>query len=767
MLAIAPALYLAGLGPVLADDFRELTIEQALQVLKKRGLTILYSSDLIQPWMQVRDEPAATDARSILEAILRPYELQVVDGPNGTLLLVRSAPPPAAGERIKRAATRSAEIVTANLDEVIVSASQYLFVREPVVSLTSIDADDLRLLPEIGDDPLRAVRRLPGTSSSDFSAKANVRGGEVDETLVRFDDLRLYNPFHLKDFQSTFSSINPGVVSGMRVHAGGFPVTFGDRMSSVIEIDPLAPSEPAYRELSLSFFSASALAAGRFSDEQGQWLVSARRGNLDLLVDVVNDKIGRPKYQDFYGRVGRRFADSLTVSGNVLLFDDAIALFTSDREEAASADYRDAYSWLRLDYQPTAAVSGKVLLAHSDLRSARQGRAVQEGIGRGTLTDNRAFTIQSLQSDWSWRIAGNALLQFGGEWRGMRGRYDYRDEAEFDVLFATPGASAEPDRERNSSVRPSGDQYAAYANLRLEAPGDLTADVGVRWEQETLSAGNNDQVSPRLGLLYPLGERTRLRASWGKYFQAQSVDELQIADGVTEFFAPQRSTHLVASIEHQFANGVEIRLEAYRKDYRQVRPRFENLLNTFVLLPELKPDRIRIAPVRANAQGTELTLRRSAAPHMSWWLSYSWSSVKDEFGHIAMPRSWDQTHLLTGGIAWKSDRWELSLAGTYHSGWPTTDTELIETDPIPLVATGPRNGRRLDDYRTLDARVARNFLLERAGTVTLFLELTNLLNRKNQCCVEYDVDEADPLVLDTQTRFYLPILPSLGFVWRF
>ena len=182
----------------------------------------------------------------------------------------------------------------------------------------------------------------------------------------------------------------------------------------------------------------------------------------------------------------------------------------------------------------------------------------------------------------------------------------------------------------------------------------------------------------------------------------------------------------------------------------------------------MQPDRIRIAPDRATAKGVELTLRRNASPRLSWWLSYSWSSVKDESGDIATPRSWDQTHLVNGGITWQSERWELSLAGTYHTGWPTTAIELIETDPIPLIATGPRNARRLGDYRVLDARVARKFHLEHAGVVTVFLDLNNLLNQANDCCVEYDVDdEAGPLILDTQTRQYLPIMPSLGFVWRF
>lgn len=769
---LACAVCLAGFTHAIAGEFQELTIEQALQILETRGLRILYSSDLVQPWMRVRSEPLASDARAILDEIVAPYALQIIDGPNESLLLVRATSPARSADGIGDA-RRSTEVGGAStppLEEVVVSASQYRFLREPAVSFTSIAATDLQLLPDIGDDPMRAIARLPGTAGSEFGARTNLRGGEADETLIRFDGLRLQNPFHLKDFQGTFSTIDPAVVGTMRVHAGGFPVVFGDRMSGVIEIDPLAPSEPAYREVALSFFNASALAAGRFGAERGEWLVSARRGNLDLLVDVVNSKIGRPRYADFYGRASRRVADSLTVAGNLLLFDDAIVLFDGDREEQARAEYRDAYYWLRFAYQPNDALSGTALVSRSDLDSSRRGSADQEGIASGELRDERAFTIDTLQIDGSWHFAPRTLLQFGGEWRGMRGNYDYSDEVEFDVLFLTAGASTETSRARFRQVRAAGDQYGAYSNLRVEASGELTADVGLRWDRQTLTAHDNDQVSPRLSLLYALGERTRVRASWGRFYQAQAISELQIADGEVDFFPPQRSDHLVAGLEHRLIDGTEIRLEAYRKDYRQVRPRYENLLNTFVLLPELKPDRIRIAPERATATGVELTLRRNGGRPLSWWLSYSWSSVRDEIGDAKFPRSWDQTHLVTGGLAWQSERWELSLAGTHHTGWPTTAVQIATTEPIPLVAAERRNGRRLGSYRTLDMRVARKFHMERAGTLTAFLEVNNVLNRRNECCVEYEVESEDvpgELVLDRSTRGYLPLLPSLGFVWRF
>lgn len=767
---LATTVGLTAPGPAVAEEFAQLSLEQALQQLKQRGLSILYSSDLVKPWMRVQREPVATDDRAILSEILEPYGLRAVDGPNGSLMLVRAVAPPAAATGATSSFRPPTSAAKAEFEEVIVSASHYQFVREPTPSLTSLTAADLQLLPDLGDDPLRAVARLPGAASGDFSAKVNMRGGETDETLVRFDDLRLQNPFHLKDFQSTFSTIDPGIISGINIYAGGFPVSYGDRMSSVIDIDPLPAGQKALRELSLSVFNASALAAASFNDGAGDWVVSARRGNLDLVVDIVNPDIGRPRYVDIYGRVRHRLSEVLTLSANALVFDDAIVLFDSDQEEQASAEYRDAYYWLRFDFQPSEVASGSVLLARSDLTSERGGEADQEGIGRGNLDDRRAFTIDSLQVDWSWALPDQVLLQFGGEWRGMRGRYDYRDEAEFDVLFLTPGASLEPSRSRQLSARPDGDQFAAYANVRMELLDHLTADVGVRWDKEALSTEGNDQVSPRLSLLYSMGERTQLRASWGRFFQAQGISELQISDGVTEFFAPQRSNHLVTSVEYRHPIGIDIRLEAYRKDYRQVRPRFENLLNTFVLLPELKPDRVRVAPDRATARGAELTLRRAGQPPFGWWFSYSWSFVEDEVDGEDAHRSWDQTHLVTTGVTWQNPRWDLSVAGTYHTGWPTTEIELVATDPIPLLDSGPRNEARLESYYALDARVARKFQFDTAGQLTVFLEVSNALNRSNDCCVEYEVEDEDEdgeLELDVHPRSYLPITPSLGFVWRF
>ena len=71
---------------------------------------------------------------------------------------------------------------------------------------------------------------------------------------MRFDGLRLYNPYHLKNFQSIFSTVDPRLVRSIDVYTGGFPAIYGDRMSSVIDIASMTPPEERYPRAQLELF---------------------------------------------------------------------------------------------------------------------------------------------------------------------------------------------------------------------------------------------------------------------------------------------------------------------------------------------------------------------------------------------------------------------------------------------------------------------------------------------------------------------------------
>jgi hypothetical protein len=142
--------------------------------------------------------------------------------------------------------------------------------------------------------------------------------------------------------------------------------------------------------------------------------------------------------------------------------------------------------------------------------------------------------------------------------------------------------------------------------------------------------------------------------------------------------------------------------------------------------------------------------------------------VRDRSDGRSVPRSWDQEHAVGAGVTYRGSAWDLSLAGSWHSGWPTTAVELATLGPLPLVSTGPRNAGRLGDYLRFDLRVARRFEFESGDRLSVFLELSNLANRRNDCCVEYQLEDGGGMpYLDVAAVKSLPLVPSIGLVWSF
>lgn len=756
---IAAILLALGLhGPAAANTLYRLTLPDAFKALENEGLVIVYSSALVKADMRVVEPPRSLDARGRLEEILRPHALSVQEGPNGSLLIVRANTP----------AARTAEVTqawAADVPEVIVEASRYALVRDPDAVSVQLTATDIKAMPNLGEDPLRALARLPGTSGNDFSAQLKVRGGEAGETLVRLDGMRLRNPFHLKDFQAVFSAVDASFVDTIDVYTGAFPASLGDRMSGVIDIKSIRVNERPQREVGLSLFHGTALASGNLG-ERTDWLVSGRRGNLDLILDLAHTGIGTPSYLDAFGRVTHQFTDELSLAASALLLEDDIRLNDSDLEERAQARYRDRYAWLTLDYAPTNSLSTRMMLSRTQLESHRRGSADQPGIGRGSLEDLRTHGITAFSLDARWRWSDAAALVLGGEWHHASGNYRYRHDAQSDLLFEGLGAADGTEQSREARVTPRGNLYGMYSSLRLELRPAFIVDAGLRWDKSTLPERSDSELSPRISLLYQLDDRTRFRAAWGRHAQMQDIDELQVPDGVVKFFPAQHAEHWVVSLERALVFEQTLRVELYRKNYRKLRPRFENMLNTAALLPELKPDRVRIAPDGATAEGAELSLRRTRQGPVQWWASYTWSRVHDRLGGSNVPRSWDQRHALSAGLSWRNDLWQTSAAAIYHSGWPVPTARL--TSDNPPVALIDRGATRLRDYLDIDLRVAREYRFDPRSSLTVFFELSNVIDRHNECCVEYEFeDEEDERFLELERIRALPLLPTLGFTLRF
>jgi len=760
---VACALLWAAVALAQSTGYAGRRVADVLHELTLQGLRLIYSSETVPDSLLVLREPAGSTAVAFLDDVLAPHGLQASRVGKDTYAIVRREP--AAEARGEAAPSPPAS--TGRLEEVVVAASRYSLSADVPDAHTLLTQDEIEGLPRFADDSLKAVHRLPGAASNGLAGLANIRGGETNETLVVFDGLPLYEALHLPLLQGPTSVLDPRALSGLDVHAGGFTAEFGDRMSAVIEATSLRPAADRYYEAGLSLFHAHALASQRFGEGKGQWLAAVRRSNLDEIADVVESEIGEASYIDGFGRVDYALSPQTRASLHVLLSTDDAEVVNSDETERAVAEYRSSNVWATLDHDFSAAFGGRAILSYTDNAADRKGELDEAGTRAGAVSDQRHYEVFGLKLDG--HFAGQRWLhRFGAELRDLSARYDYQSTLRVDPTTPFPG-SANLEVDRMLEPNPSGQHVAAYFTSRVRVTDRLAAELGLRWDEQSYADDADDQWSPRFNLVYDVASATRIRASWGRFQQFQSINELQVEDGIDEFLPTQTSDHAILSVEQGLPAGLSLRVEAYRKDYSDLRPRYESLFDPLSLVPELRWDRVRIAPDGARAEGLEWLLTRRSADPWNGWLSYTWSRVRDELDGVDVPRSWDQTHSAGGGLSWASGPWQATLAGSYHTGWPTTPGRLVGNEPAPpQIELGRRNSARLTDYASVDLRISRDFALSR-GDLTVFAEVTNAADRRNPCCTEFSLEPGSNgnLVLEKDYRHWLPLVPSIGVLWRY
>jgi len=737
-------------------------VREVLAELQRSGLTLVYNDVLVPASMRVLAEPAALSGLPLLNEILAPHGLRTqAMGPATWAVVAGQAPAPATGPR-----DDAARRPPAALAEVVVTASQYsLSGPDPEVA-TFLTRDELRSLPKMADEPLRAVHRLPGAASNGVSGLAHMRGGAENETQILLDGMPLLEPFHLKNFFSPVSVLDAEIVDSLEVYAGGFPVDYGGRMSAVVDVRSVDPTGDEDYALGLSLFHLSALAGDTFAGGRGRWLVSGRRSNLSEVIELAKNDFGEPRYLDSFLKAEYDLSDRTTVAGHVLFAEDRIEVNDKDATEFAKTTDRNAYLWATVEHEWSDELLGRALVSWTTVDKDRRGTVVDPAGATGTVDDQRDSHIALLRigveqgdDQLRWRAGLDAAWMYA--------EYTYASTYQTNADFPFPG---DPPRsiQRELAPEPDGTATGAFVDARWRITDRLTGELGLRWDDQTYDdVDGGTQLSPRANLLYDLSPDTQVRASWGRFHQAQGINELQVEDGIDTFFPPQRADHLILSVEHALTERISARVEAYYKDYDELQPRYENLFDPLVLLPELQPDRIGVAPTGGLVRGLELLVRDRTAQPWGWWLGYTWSRATETVDLVDVTRSWDQRHTWNGGVSWTEGPWDLALAGTWHTGWPSTPATLAP-DPDATIEIGPRNSTRYDSFRSVDLRAAYSFAL---GDTRLqaFVEVVNLFALKNPCCVEYTVvdDGAGGTVLREDFDYWPRIVPNLGVIWRF
>ncbi len=280
------------------------------------------------------------------------------------------------------------------------------------------------------------------------------------------------------------------------------------------------------------------------------------------------------------------------------------------------------------------------------------------------------------------------------------------------------------------------------------------------------NATNKWQVSPRLGVSFPITDRGIIHFSYGLFFQIPSFDELYENPGyklgVTsgqEYLGvignpdlkPEETTNGELGLQQQLTDDISIDITGFFRDIR-------NLAGTLNELIPVYGGSYYSEYVNSDfgfIKGIVFTFDKHFSNGISATVDYTFQIAKGDesdpqqaFNLIKsntlpetqlIPLNWDQRHTLDATFDYTgSGGWGGSLVFRFGSGTPYTPNSSLLQDVGELA----QNSQYMPATYDLDARLFKNFKIG-TTTFTIFARIDNVLDIKNATNVYDDSGQPD------------------------
>jgi len=642
-------------------------------------------------------------------------------------------------------------------------------------TVRELGIQDLRSIPGVAEaDVLRAVEVLPGVvSTSDFSSTFHVRGGSADQNLILLDGLPVLSPFHLGGL---FSVFNADMIARAQLASGGFPPRFGGRVSSVLDIQS-DPGDGRFRMdggisvLAARVAVADDLPAGALGLASARWRASARRSYFDQLL--------RPVFDFPYHLTDlQAVAEAWTRGGGRIRLT---AYHGSDVLDFTRMDPEDFP--LRIDWD-----WGNDVVGASWVR-ARDGGGSLELAAGFTQYGTRLRFPDFADTDFRSRIRQGLLRAdlralAGPRWRLGVGAA--ADRYHYDNLFASGGTVF-------ADGRGTGWLLGGYAQAEWIDQREWAIEAGMRVDGWLPEPGEPVlETSPRLAVKrFLAGGDLAIKGAVGRYTQfLHSIRDEELPVGLDVWvLSGERAPHVVSD---QVQGGIEAFIgEAWQLSLEAYWRRFDGVV---ALNPAEDPN----DPIddllngRGSSWGWDLLARRTGQG-VSGWAAISWLRARRTFPDVLVPveprpvvtyppffdRRLDVDVVVQFPLP---DGWLGGLRWNLGTGVPFTRALASYAYYAPRLAVEggrlfwqgahddtdtfggyavhleDRNASRYPAYHRLDLSL-RKTLTKSWGTLTPYLDLLNVYNRKNVLFYFYEY-EKDPPVRSGISMF--PLLPTIG-----
>jgi len=267
------------------------------------------------------------------------------------------------------------------------------------------------------------------------------------------------------------------------------------------------------------------------------------------------------------------------------------------------------------------------------------------------------------------------------------------------------------------------------------------------WEMPRKTANRTYQVSPRIGISYPISDRDKLHFSYGHFFQVPPLIYLfrSTQCGLSGAYPimgnpdvlPQKTIQYEIGVEHLFTDNLKANVSAYFKDIRDlIDTERINYAQGYNYTKVINAD-------FGSVRGMEVTVNQRVSKNFSGSLGYTFSVAKGlassyyqgynyAYRGWSMPNrenylDWDQTHKLDVTLDYRTNykihNFGANTTISYGSGMPYSEPRMgtgqpaINTERLPW---------------TLDWNVKGDYNLTYWGlTYTFYAEVLNIINRHN------------------------------------
>ncbi len=491
--------------------------------------------------------------------------------------------------------------------------------------LTKINPKTAITLPSTTGGVEALIKILVG-SNNELTSQYSVRGGNYDENLIYINDFEIFRPYLVRSGQQEgLSFINPEMARNVNFYTGGFQAKYGDKMSSVLDIQYKKPEK----------FGGSAYVSLL---EQGLHLEgAAKKGKLSYLVGIRNrsnknllqsqETLGSyiPSSSDAQAFISYKLNEKIQLEilgtysvTKFTLFPESAQKTTSVFSPFFTANLgldilfegqeRDYYKtnllglsllhtpnkklklkWMVSRFQNTENenfdIAGSYLFGDRDFDNTSStygqiinplGAGYYQNYGRNELNIN--VYNATLKGSYT---SGKHVILFGNsfEQTNINDRlkeWEYQDSAGYSLPHNP--AQLNLFKSLNSTADLYIQKYSGYIqdNIRLgKNNNDITLQAGVRYNYNSLN--KEFLVSPRMQVsIKPNWKKdVVLKLAAGAYHQPPFYRELRRYDGTlnTQMKA-QRSYQVVAGLDYNFKafgdRPFRLATEGYYKSMRQV-----------------------------------------------------------------------------------------------------------------------------------------------------------------------------------------------------